>query len=192
MKPYLQVGLPEDVVKKTLRELAPLKIHLSAPDEDRRWIELDPPEEVDFEPGLGVRVVTTGRFKFELAAIPIPAHLDRVEFRLLPKIVQSDETSQRAAIPIEILDGDLRWVPGLIDDFLVSQVNQALTPSASQLVWRFDEKLSASFKITERLQPLEAIGLRVTGSEMEVTEHEVIMRVLYDIEVKKEERSASS
>jgi hypothetical protein len=110
---------------------------------------------------------------------------------LLPKIVQSDETSQRAAIPIEIIQGDLRWVPGIIDDFLVSQVNLALTPKASQLVWRFDETLSKTFHINDRLQPLEAIGLQVVGSEMEVGEHELTFRVKYDIKVKRPPVSAN-
>lgn len=192
MKAYLQVGLPAAVVKKALRELTPLRIYLSPPEDDSRWIELDPPEEIEFEPGLGIRVVTTGKFKFELAAVKVPAQLDRVEFRLMPAIVQADETGQRAAIPIEILDGDVRFIPGLVDDFIVAQVNRALTPKDSQLVWRFDEFLSKRFNIAERLQPLKAIGLKVSESEIFVTLDELIMRVYYEIDFEKDAARAKS
>jgi hypothetical protein len=186
MKAYLQVGLPAEAVKAAFRELTPLRIYLSPPEEDSRWIELDPPAEIEFEPGIGIRVVTTGKFKFELAAVKVPAYLDRVEFRLMPKIVQDEETGHRAAFPIEILDGDVRFIPGLLDDLIVSQVNRALSPSGNQLAWRFDEMLSKRFHIAERLAPLQAIGLKVSESEISVTLDELIMKVYYEIGFEKD------
>ncbi len=185
MKAYLQMGLPKDVVTDVFRELAPLRMHLSPPGEDARYIELEPPTEVEFEAGLGIRVVTKGTLKFELAALKVPAHLDRVEFRLMPRVVNSPDGAQRIAFPVEILEGDLRFIPGIADDFLVSCANHALGPGDSQLLWNFNETLSARFKITERLQPVKAIGLSVSRSEVLVTAEELIMRVYYEIDVEK-------
>lgn len=186
MKAYLQMGLPAQVVKNALRKLTPLRISLGEPGDDSRWIELDPPEAIEFEPGLGIRVTTTGRFKFELASVEVPAHLDRIEFRIVPQIVQGEESAQRVVFPIEILDGDLRYIPGLVDDFIVSQINRSLAPKESQLAWRFDEFLSTRFNIAERLQPLEAILASVRESEILVTLDELIMRVYYEIDFEKD------
>ena len=52
---YLEVSLPKDVIEQTLRALAALRIHLTPPEEDGRWIEFDAPQQVVLEPGLGVR-----------------------------------------------------------------------------------------------------------------------------------------
>jgi hypothetical protein len=62
---YLEASLPRAMVEHTIRRLAPLKIHMADPSENRRWIELEPPASVEFCPGEGVRVVTTGRFRFD-------------------------------------------------------------------------------------------------------------------------------
>src|SRR5690606_36132060 len=129
---YLEACLPRKMVEAALNKLAPLKIHLAAPEENRRWIEFDPPTTVEFIKYEGIRIVTTGRFRIDIAKIEIPAQLHRIEFLVAPRIVSADKFSHAAALPIEILDADVRFIPGLIDSLIVSQVNQDLTPKASQ------------------------------------------------------------
>lgn len=182
---YLEARLPQKMVEQALKQLAPLKIHLADPAENRRWIEFDPPSSVEFIKNEGIRIITTGRFRFDIAGIEIPAHLDRVEFLVAPRIVRADEFAHTAALPIEIIDADLRFIPGLIDDLIVSQVNNALTPRASQLFWRFDEFLSPHFKMPDRLEQLAGLSLSVERSKIEVTDDELVMRVAYLFEVER-------
>lgn len=182
---YLEACLPRKMVEAALNKLAPLKIHLAAPEENRRWIEFDPPTTVEFIKDEGIRIVTTGRFRIDIAKIEIPAQLHRIEFLVAPRIVSADKFSHAAALPIEILDADVRFIPGLIDSLIVSQVNQALTPKASQLVWRFDELLSPRFDMPESLEQLTGLSLSVEKSRIRVTDKELLMRVAYLFDVER-------
>ena len=64
-------------------------------------------------------------------------------------------------------------------------MNQALTPQASQLVWRFDELLSPHFKMPPHLEQLTGLSLSVEKSKLQVTEREIVMRVAYLFEVER-------
>lgn len=56
------VSTLEDL-QKLLAELTPIRIHMGGPDSPERWLELDSPEKVTLERGVGARVVTSGRFR---------------------------------------------------------------------------------------------------------------------------------
>lgn len=177
---HLEVKLPYPMVVHGLRQFAPLKIHLTDPSENRRWIELDPPSTVEFRSGVGIHVVTTGRFRFDIAKIPIPAQLNRVEFLILPRLIP-DEDGVHLAIPIEIESADVRMVPDLIDSVLVSQVNAALTPKASQLMWQISDALSAVFQMPKRLDPLESLELKVVGGDVNLLAESLTLRIDYEM-----------
>lgn len=180
----LELRLPNEMVEKALRDFSPLKVHLVEPFENRRWIELDRPTEVELQAGRGIRVVTTGRFRFDLLHIPIAAHLDRVEFLVAPQIL-AKEGSYSAAFPIEILQADVRLFPSLVDEMIVAQVNEALTPRASKLLWCLSEALSAHFVMPERLEQISRLELSVEDSKVEVTESAVVVRVAYRLGVER-------
>jgi hypothetical protein len=146
---------------------------------------LDPPAEIELVAGQGIRVLTTGRFRFDLVHIPIAAHLDRIEFLVAPQILATEPKFYSAALPIEILQADVRLVPNLVDDLIVSQVNNALTPRASQLLWRLSETLSAHFAMPERLEQISGLELSVEQSAFEVTESAVVLRVAYQLAVER-------
>src|SRR5690606_32464216 len=50
----LELRLPKEMVEKALRDFSPLKVHLVEPFENRRWIEFDPPSEVELHAGRGI------------------------------------------------------------------------------------------------------------------------------------------
>lgn len=181
---HLQAELPREMIERAFQRLTPLKIHMAEPSSNKRWLELHTPAEIEFVPGKGIRIVTTGSFRFELAKVPIPAHLDRIEFLLTPRIIAHGEDFA-AAIPIEIIQADLRMIPDVIDDLLVAQVNRALTPRASQLVWRLSDTLSAEFEMPERLAQLKALDLSVEHSQFEVTAESVKLKVAYRLKVER-------
>src|SRR6185295_757443 len=68
----IDISLPQSEVVGLLAEAAPRRIHLTEGDEDRRFVELEPPSEVSFVPGRGVRLVTRGRVRHELAGVGLP------------------------------------------------------------------------------------------------------------------------
>lgn len=186
---HLQASLPREMIERAFQELTPLKIHLAEPSENKRWIELHAPAELEFLPGRGIRVLTSGRFRFELAKVVIPAYLDSIEFILAPRIISHGEGFS-AAIPIEIIHADVRMIPNLIDDMIVAQVNRALTPKASQLVWRLSDTLSAQFAMPERLEQLKALKLSVEDSSFDVTSESVLLKVAYELEVERHNKTA--
>lgn len=180
----LELRLPKEMVEKALRDFSPLKVHLVEPFENSRWIELDPPSEVELHAERGIRVVTTGRFRFDLVHIPIAAHLDRVEFLVAPQIL-AKEGSYSAAFPIEILHADVRLIPSVVDDLIVAQVNETFTTRSSKLLWCFSEALSAQFVVPERLEQISRLELSVEDSMMEIEENAVVMRAAYRLGVER-------
>jgi hypothetical protein len=53
----LDVTLRQDEVTALLARVAPLRIHLTDGDEDRRYVELEPPSRVIFATGEGIRII---------------------------------------------------------------------------------------------------------------------------------------
>jgi hypothetical protein len=93
------------------------------------------------------------------------------------------EGRDAAAIPIEILSADVRMVPNLIDDLLVAQVNRALTPRASHLVWNFSDTLAASFEMPAQLEQLQRLELNGDGSFFQIHANCIVLRVAYAFSV---------
>ncbi|MGB0680960.1 MAG: hypothetical protein ACPGUV_15025 [Polyangiales bacterium] len=165
----------KEELREALEQITPLRIHLSPPEGFERWIELDPPKNLAFVPGDGVRFETSGRLRYETAVVPLGTEVRDVQVLLQPRVVRPKgqkkaKASPRLVFAVELSHGEIQAVPQFLDAGFLRIVNKALTPRASKLVWDFSDTLSNQAEMSPRLQPLEQVETVVEGGAVEVRE----------------------
>ena len=172
----IDVCLRQDEVIALLAEAAPLRVHFSGVDDDRRFVELEPPSEVVFVAGQGVRIITRGRVRHELAGVGLPLDLLRVQVLFAPEVVLGPH-GLRLLFALRVEKADLENVPGLVEAVLISRVNQALTPETSHLYWELGQSLSLSVPLAERFEPLDRFVTTPRSAQLTVTHDSLILRL---------------
>jgi hypothetical protein len=172
----VNVTLGHDEVVALLAEVAPLRIHLTEGDGDGRFVELERPSEVSFVAGQGVRIVTSGRLRHELAGVGLPFDIRRVQLMFVPEIV-SGAQGHRFDFRFRIESADLENLPGVVENVVVSKVNHALEPERSQIYWQLAQTLSVSVPLPDRFEPLDRFETRACAAQVTVTNESVILRL---------------
>lgn len=172
----IDVTLRHDEVAALLGEAAPIRIHLTEHDEDRRFVELEPPSEVIFVAGQGIRIVTRGRLRHELAGVGLPFDIRRVQVMFAPEIVDTDD-GQRLDFRLRIEAADLENVPGVVESVAIAKVNQALEPERVHMFWELAKTLSMSVPLPDRFEPLDRFLTRPRSAQVTVTHDSLILRV---------------
>jgi hypothetical protein len=172
----IDVQLPAPDIVRILHELAPLRIHMTPSDEDRRWIELDAPDEITCDPERGLRFITCGKLRYKMG-FNVEATIRSITVSIVPRIVPSRQNGQRLVFEVDIENGDLEHVPALVDDALVALVNHALTPSDTRMVWDYGKTLSKRFKLPERLEPLDTFDLTVVDGQVRIDKEGLSLRI---------------
>jgi hypothetical protein len=178
----IDISLGQRELLALLAEVAPLRIHLTAGDEDRRFVELELPSEVVFVAGQGVRIVTSGRLRHELAGLGLPFDIRRVQVMFVPELVHGHH-GQRLDFRFHIEQADLENVPGLVESVVIPKINQALQPEASHLYWELAQALTLSKPLPERLEPLDRFRTSVRSAQVTITHDAVILRMSAELAV---------
>jgi hypothetical protein len=176
----LDVILRHHEVRDLLAQVAPLRIHLTDGDEDRRWVELEPPSEVSFSPGEGIRIVTHGRLRHELAGVGLPFGIRRVQILFSPEIVAGHH-GQRLDFRLRVEQADLENVPGLVEAVVIAKVNQALEPERLGMYWELTQTLELSVSLPERFEPLDRFLSGARTAQVTVTHDSLILRLSLEL-----------
>jgi hypothetical protein len=176
MEVDIDVTLRHDELITLLGEAAPLRIHLTDGDEDRRYVELETPSAVTFVAGLGVRMVTRGRLRHELAGVGLPFDIRRVQVLFAPEVV-SGHHGLRLDFRLRVESADLENVPGVVEGVVVSRVNQALEPEHVHMYWELAQTLSTSVPLPARFEPLDRFLTSARSAQMTVTNESLILRL---------------
>jgi hypothetical protein len=172
----IDVTLRQEEFATLLAEAAPLRIHLGHADEDRRFVDLEHPSKVTFVAGEGVRIITRGRVRHELAGIGLPFEVRHVQVLFTPEVVIGHH-GQRLDFRLHVEEADLENVPGLVETVVMSKVNQALEPEALRLYWELAQTLTLSIAIPERFEPLDRLLTTARSAQLNVTNESVILRL---------------
>jgi hypothetical protein len=172
----IDVTLRHAEVVDLLAEVAPLRIHLTEGDEDRRFVELEPPTEVTFVPGQGVRIVTRGRVRHEIVGVGLPFDIRRVQVLFSPEIVLGHH-GQRLDFKLRVEKADLENVPGFVEAVVISQVNQALEPERLGMYWELAQTLALSVPLPERFEPLDRFLTAARSAQVTVTHDSLLLRL---------------
>lgn len=174
---YIEFVLQRNDIVRFIGELAPVRIHMTEAERDRRWLELDKPTEVTLVPLRGVRIQTSGRLKYAVAGVKVPATIRSMTLMLVPELSLDDHERPALGFKLQIEDADLKFIPGLVDDRLIKLVNDSLNPDTTHMIWRFGALLTRALPITERLDPLDHLHLVADGADVHVDEDQLRLRV---------------
>ncbi len=172
----IDVTLRHDELLTLLTEAAPLRIHLTEGDEDRRYVELETPSAMTFVAGRGLRIVARGRLRHELAGVGLPFDIRRVQVLFPPEIV-SGQHGLRLDFRLQVESADLENVPGVVESVVVSRVNQALEPERVHMYWELAQTLSTSVSLPQRFEPLDRFLTSARSAQMTVTNESLILRL---------------
>lgn len=162
-----------DEISALLREATPLRIHLTEKDEDRRWVELESPTEVTLVPHVGLRAVSSGRIRYEVAGIKLPVSIRRIQILLEPEVVPPGAGHQRLDFKLRVEAADLELIPELGERVLINVVNEALAPARLGMSVPFARLLERRVSLPERFEPLEQLRLGAALGAVQVTELEL-------------------
>jgi hypothetical protein len=166
----IDIALSLDEIVRLLQEAAPLRVHLGEKDE-ARWVEFERPSEVSLVPDVGLRVVTDGQIRYEVATIKLPFAIRRVQLLLEPEIVSITGGHERLDFKIKVEEVDLENVPGMAERVLETVVNDALM--RLDLSWHFGQALERSLSVPERFEPLDELLLRPSTGHVTITPGEL-------------------
>jgi hypothetical protein len=173
----IDVVLSTEEIAALLKEATPVRIHLTERDEDRRWVELERPTEVSLVPNLGVRIVSSGRIRYELAGIKLPFSIRRLQLLCEPRVVSGAGGQERLDFKLSVEQADLENVPSLADRALVTAVNDALAPARLGMFWNFGRMLYKSLRMPERYEPLNQFNVRAPAGQVIVGATELRFRL---------------
>jgi hypothetical protein len=131
---------------------------------------------VTFVAGRGVRIVTRGRLRHELAGVGLPFDIRRVQVLFAPEIV-SGHHGLRLDFRLRVESADLENVPGMVESVVISRVNQALEPEHVHMYWELAQTLSTSVPLPERFEPLDRFLTSARSAQMTVTNESLILRL---------------
>jgi hypothetical protein len=169
-------------IKRALDEVAPIRIHLTERDEDRRFVELERPREVSMVPGEGVRIVTDGRVRHELAGVGLPFEVRRVQILFLPRVVQGHH-GHRLDFGFRVEEGDLENIPGLVENVVIAKVNPLLEAGRLGAYWEIGKTLAISVAMPERFEPLDRLLIGARAATLSITSDSLILRLSLGLEV---------
>jgi len=172
----VEVALTHAELVELLQAAAPVRIHLAEGDRDESYVELERPSHVAMVPGQGVRVITSGRVRHELAGIGLPFEVRRVQLLFCPRIVEGSH-GHRLDFGLQVEDGDLANVPGLLEAMLSSRVNRALEPERLGTYWELGKALSSSLPLPKRFEPLDRFLAAARTAQLSVTQDAIVMRL---------------
>jgi hypothetical protein len=169
----IDLVLSAEQIVALLSEATPVRIHLTERDEDTRWVELERPTEVTLVPGVGVRIVSSGRIRYELAGIQLPFSIRRVQLLFAPKVVSVAGEPERLHFELSLEAADLENIPGVAERMLMTAVNELLAPERLGTVWNFGRMLDKSLVMPERYEPLNQFWLRSPAGRVTITATEL-------------------
>jgi hypothetical protein len=173
----IDVVLSAEQIVALLSEATPVRIHLTERDEDTRWVELERPTEVTLVPEVGIRIVSSGRIRYELAGIQLPFSIRRVQLLFAPKVVSVAGEPERLDFELSLEEADLENIPGVAERMLITAVNELLAPERLGTVWNFGRMLDKSITMPERYEPLNQFLLRAPAGRVTITATELRVRM---------------
>ena len=157
--------MDEPTVAALLRDLTPLTIGLGDADQPDRWIEIHRPDRVTFLPGEGVRIYTTAKLSWTVAGVGIAFTIQALTVLLRPVI---DAAAGRLNLAATIEEAELKNVPEMIDESIVSHVNERLAARPDALGWTFGETLAVRLAMPASMAPLDAFEMKAEHAALEI------------------------
>jgi hypothetical protein len=162
---WIEAIIPAEDLRRTLAELAPLKIRLG---DEGGELALEAPSEMTLVPDKGVRIVCVAQLHWPVLGVSVPVTMKSLIVLLRP-VIETHDGMDALVFKLEIEHADFAMLPAVIDTSITSLVNEELAKKHVELSWRYAETLSHVFRLPDLLEPAEALALTVTSAVVKIT-----------------------
>lgn len=173
---YLEAHLDLPTIVELLGQATPVRLHFADPEDNARWLDIGSPTHVELREGEGVVISTSARVRYAVARFEPEIRIRSMVLLLSPRVA-SREGRFELQFRLAIEDADVAKLPGLVDTGIVNIVNAKLTPEKTKMTWAFQDTLSASIPLSDRLEPLAGFELRATGATATVHSDHLRLRI---------------
>ncbi len=174
---WVETIFSREDLRQLLDELLPAKMRLGDPSDDA-WLALYDLGEVVLVPETGLRVTCKAKLRWDVAGIAIPVTLQSLTVLLRPVIVKR-ETGDVLSFGLEIEHADLVNVPSFIDGALTDRVNRELAAKQDDMAWDFTTALSRLIPLPPRVDPIDAIDLKVAWGKLRIDADALVIAVSF-------------
>jgi hypothetical protein len=174
------VGI-EDLIH-VANQFAPVEIKLG---DAGGTLRLEDPSEISLIPTVGLHLKCTAHLHWPVLGMKIPVTIKPLIVRVLPEI-DKREKGDALVFKLQIEHADVATVPTIIDNEITNLINRELIKKKVDFAWAFAKMLSYDFDLSNILPPIEALGLKVIGGNVRVTEDALILAVSFETKVTRE------
>jgi hypothetical protein len=114
----------------------------------------------------------------------IPVTATSTQLLLIPTVVTKDGRDE-LSFSGEIEAIDLRHVPHLVEEVVLTHVNKALATEPARFGWNYIKTLTFGFDMPTRIHPVEQITLGAGSGKVAVTEEAVLLTVFFEAGVRR-------
>jgi hypothetical protein len=163
----IEAVLDHATVVDLLAQLTPLRVDLGDLSDRDRWIEVNPPDDVAFVAGKGIRIRTTARLSWSVAGIQVPFEIRELRILLAPTLGHS-EAGGRLNLRPTLEEAELKHVPAVIEHGLIARVNDRLAAEPDKLGWDFAKTLAVRLFLPPAMAPLSGFEMDARDARLVV------------------------
>ncbi len=180
---WLEALLPKEDLCDVLHQFVPMKFRLG----DGGDLLLEGPLAISLIPGKGLSVTCSGKLHWPLLGMRVPAILHSLVVLIQPAVERRPE-GEALVFKLQIEHADVALLPTVLDARLTTRVNEELAKRHAELAWDFGKALSHVFPLPDALRSVVALGLRVKGGTVKITDTALGFAVSMAAEVQRDDR----
>lgn len=183
---WIEAVLGKADLVRVAEQLAPLEIKLG--DDDGGSLRLTEPRDIDLLPAVGLTINCSGKLLWPVLGVKLPVTFHALRVRVLPRIDKTP-TGDTLAFKLEVEHADIAALPDLVDDHITDVINRELAKKGFSLHWDFTETLTTTFKLPPSFVVPRAIGMKVKGGVVRITDDALVLAVSFDSSVDRHDES---
>lgn len=145
----------------------PLKLLLSGPVRDERYLLLDDPSSLELVAERGLRIVCRAQVRWPVLGLTVPVTVRELSALLTPSVEES-EGQLSLVFRVRIEHAEFSGLPARFEATLADALNLALSERV-KLSWHFGSMLTRSIAMPLTLATTRSLELAVRHGEVEVS-----------------------
>jgi hypothetical protein len=162
---WLEAIITQEDLVQFLTEFLPVRMPLGNETGKERWLWLDRHIETSLVPDEGLRVLCPAELCWSIAGMSPTIKLHTLEFLIRPQVVEKNK-GPVLEFNFEIMEADIRGVPGVIDAAIVKAVNAVL--AEKRLLWNFTDTFSRFVDLPETFEPVDGLKIGVAWGKTRI------------------------
>lgn len=134
--------------------------------------------------GFGARFITEAKIRWSVLGIDVPITVLEAEVFLKPHIeADPGEAHQRLLFDLSLGEFDVKFVPHVIEERIVSKINDAL--AEANVAWDFSKTLDFHFGMPEQLSPVDSMHLQARWADLKISDVALTLAASFTLDMQR-------